>query len=89
MCAIFVHKSLNVLDRHENDAREVLTRFSMQLLHRKIKFTALGLFPLDNTLIFTVNDLNFTNIAGTSVSIIYTTISFSNRWLELQRRTSS
>lgn len=55
LCSIFVHKLLNALGHHENRAREVLTRFSMQLLHRKIKFTACGLFALDNTLIFTVN----------------------------------
>lgn len=54
-CAIYVHKLLNVLPRTENDIRELLMRLSMQLLHRKIKFTASGLFPLDSTLIFTVN----------------------------------
>lgn len=56
MCAIYVHKLLNVLGRHEIETKDLLSRFSMQLLHRKIKFTACGLFALDNTLIFTVNE---------------------------------
>lgn len=58
-CAIFVHKLLNGLTKNENDSKELLTRFSIQLIHRKIKFTACGLFPLDNTLIFTVINMNY------------------------------
>lgn len=54
MCAVQVHKLMNGFGRHEIEIKELLTQFSMQLFHRKIKFTASGLFPLDNTLIFTV-----------------------------------
>lgn len=53
--AIRVHKLLNVT---KNEVLKFqLTQFSMQLLHRKIKFTACNLFPLDTSLIFTVSFL--------------------------------
>lgn len=51
-CSIFVHKLLNIFT--EIEVKEKLLQFSIQLLHRKVKFTAFGLFPLDRTLIFTV-----------------------------------
>lgn len=53
--AIRVHKLLNVTN---NEVLKIkLTQFSMQLLHRKIKFTACNLFALDTSLIFTVSFL--------------------------------
>lgn len=35
-------------------ARQKLLEFSLQLLNRNVRFTAVNLFPLDRTLIFTV-----------------------------------
>lgn len=52
-CSIFVHKLLNIFT--EIEIKEKLLQFSIQLLHRNVRFTAFGLFPLDRTLIFTVN----------------------------------
>ncbi|KAG4071157.1 hypothetical protein HA402_007642 [Bradysia odoriphaga] len=51
-CSIFVHKLLNIFS--EIEVKEKLLQFSIQLLHRRVKFTAFGLFPLDRTLIFTI-----------------------------------
>lgn len=51
-CSIFVHKLLNIFS--DIEVKEKLLQFSIQLLHRGVKFTAFGLFPLDRTLIFTV-----------------------------------
>lgn len=39
-------------------ARQKLLEFSLQLLNRNVRFTALNLFPLDRTLIFTVSFVN-------------------------------
>lgn len=48
-----VHKLLNMT---KNEGLKVqLTQLSMQLLHRKVKFTACNLFTLDTSLIFTVS----------------------------------
>ena len=33
-----------------------LELFSLQLFHRKVQFTACGLFQLDSTLLYAVND---------------------------------
>lgn len=50
--AICVHKLLNVT---KSEALKIqLNQLSMQLLHRKVKFTACNLFTLDTSLIFTV-----------------------------------
>lgn len=50
--AICVHKLLNLT---KNEPLKIqLTQFSMQLFHRKVKFTACSLFTLDTSLIFTV-----------------------------------
>lgn len=52
--AMCVHKLLNVT---KNEALKIqLTQFSMQLFHRKVKFTACHLFNLDTGLIFTVSE---------------------------------
>lgn len=51
--AAIVHKILNITD--EPDLRDRLFRLSLQLSHRKVSFTAAGLFRLDRTLIFTVS----------------------------------
>lgn len=52
-----VHKLLNCTN---NEALKVqLAHFSMQLIHRKFKFTAGSLFNLDSKLLFTVR--NFTS----------------------------
>jgi gustatory receptor len=51
--AICVHKLLNTT---KDEALKIqLTQFSMQLLHRKVEFTACNLFTLDTSLIFTVS----------------------------------
>lgn len=50
--AAIVHKILNITD--ETELRDRLFRLSLQLSHRKVRFTAAGLFRLDRTLIFTV-----------------------------------
>lgn len=51
--AICVHKLLNLT---KNEPLKIqLTQFSMQLFHRKVKFTACNLFTLDTSLIFTVS----------------------------------
>lgn len=51
--ATCVHKLLNVT---KNEPLKIqLTQFSMQLFHRKVKFTACNLFTLDTSLIFTVS----------------------------------
>jgi len=50
--AAIVHKILNITD--DPELRDRLFRLSLQLSHRKVLFTAAGLFRLDRTLIFTV-----------------------------------
>jgi gustatory receptor len=51
--AICVHKLLNVTN---NEALKIqLSQLSMQLMHRKVRFTACNLFTLDTSLIFTVS----------------------------------
>ncbi|KAH8413474.1 hypothetical protein KR009_011462 [Drosophila setifemur] len=47
-----VHKILNLTD--DPELRDRLFRLSLQLSHRKVLFTAAGLFRLDRTLIFTI-----------------------------------
>ncbi|KAJ6650078.1 putative gustatory receptor 28b [Pseudolycoriella hygida] len=51
-CSIYVHKIMNTTN--DEYAKERLKEFSLQLIHRNVRFTALNLFPLDRTLIFTV-----------------------------------
>lgn len=51
--ATCVHKLLNVTK--DEALKSQLTQLSMQLLHRKVKFTACNLFNLDTGLIFTVS----------------------------------
>lgn len=51
--AICVHKLLNVTS--DEDIKVKLTQLSMQLMHRKVRFTACGMFRLDRTLVFTVS----------------------------------
>lgn len=65
-------------------AKEKLMEFSMQLIHRKVKFTALNLFPLDRTLIFTVS-LPFAQ--PYPFSVIFFFFYFFNRLRELLPRT--
>ncbi|XP_039501698.1 putative gustatory receptor 28a [Drosophila santomea] len=50
--AAIVHKILNITD--DPELRDRLFRLSLQLSHRKVLFTAAGLFRLDRTLIFTI-----------------------------------
>ncbi|XP_030383856.1 putative gustatory receptor 28a [Scaptodrosophila lebanonensis] len=50
--AAIVHKILNITD--EPELRDRLFRLSLQLSHRRVNFTAAGLFRLDRTLIFTI-----------------------------------
>ncbi|XP_017851574.1 putative gustatory receptor 28a [Drosophila busckii] len=50
--AAIVHKILNISD--DPELRDRLFRLSLQLSHRKVCFTAAGLFRLDRTLIFTI-----------------------------------
>lgn len=52
-CSIHVHKLMNRVTTKA--ARQKLLEFSLQLLNRNVKFTAVNLFPLDRTLIFTVS----------------------------------
>lgn len=54
-CSIHVHKLLNRVT--SKAARQKLLEFSLQLLSRNVKFTAVNMFPLDRTLIFTVRGL--------------------------------
>ncbi|XP_075151041.1 gustatory receptor 28a [Haematobia irritans] len=51
-CAAFVHKILNITE--DPDIRDRLLRLSLQLQHRRVRFTAAELFNLDRTLIFTI-----------------------------------
>ncbi|KAH8271766.1 hypothetical protein KR044_005237 [Drosophila immigrans] len=51
--AAIVHKILNITD--DLELRDRLFRLSLQLSHRKVSFTAAGLFRLDRTLIFTIS----------------------------------
>ncbi|XP_061399383.1 putative gustatory receptor 28a [Musca vetustissima] len=51
-CAAIVHKILNITD--DGDIRDRLLRLSLQLQHRRVRFTAAELFNLDRTLIFTM-----------------------------------
>lgn len=53
ICAAIVHKILNITD--DPDIRDRLLRLSLQLQHRRVRFTAAELFNLDRTLIFTVS----------------------------------
>ncbi|KAJ9599139.1 hypothetical protein L9F63_010407, partial [Diploptera punctata] len=50
--AILVHKLLNKTE--DPEVREELQLFSLQLLHRKVQFTACGFFPLDFTLLYSI-----------------------------------
>ncbi|XP_035777498.1 putative gustatory receptor 28b [Anopheles albimanus] len=54
--SVNVHKLLNIisygLDCHELETK--LTNLSLQMIHRKVNFSACGLFSLDFTLIFTL-----------------------------------
>ncbi|KAJ9599233.1 hypothetical protein L9F63_010317 [Diploptera punctata] len=50
--AVLVHKLLNVVK--DPEIREELQLFSLQLLHRKVQFTACGFFPLDFTLLYSI-----------------------------------
>ncbi|XP_068140324.1 putative gustatory receptor 28a [Drosophila tropicalis] len=50
--AVMVHKILNITD--DPELRDRLFRLSLQLSHRRVRFTAAGLFPLDRTLYFTI-----------------------------------
>ncbi|XP_069698463.1 putative gustatory receptor 28a [Periplaneta americana] len=50
--AILVHKLLAKI--RDSDIREELRLFSLQLLHRKVQFTACGFFPLDFTLLYSI-----------------------------------
>ena len=52
-CAAIVHKTLNLTD--DPEIRDRLLRLSLQLQHRRVRFTAAELFNLDRTLIFTVS----------------------------------
>lgn len=55
--AISVHKLMNVTS--DERLRKSLYQLSIQLLHRKVRFTACGLFNLDRSLIFTVSSINY------------------------------
>ncbi|KAJ9599108.1 hypothetical protein L9F63_010376 [Diploptera punctata] len=50
--AILVHKLIN--KTRDPLIREELELFSLQLLHRKVQFTACGFFPLDFTLLYSI-----------------------------------
>ncbi|XP_011180394.1 putative gustatory receptor 28a [Zeugodacus cucurbitae] len=50
--AAIVHKMLNISD--ESAVHDRLLRLSLQLSHRRVAFTAAGLFNLNRTLIFTI-----------------------------------
>ncbi|XP_011198978.2 putative gustatory receptor 28a [Bactrocera dorsalis] len=50
--AAIVHKILNISE--ESAVHDRLLRLSLQLSHRRVVFTAAGLFNLDRTLIFTI-----------------------------------
>jgi gustatory receptor len=78
--ATCVHKLLNVTNIET--LRTQLTQLSMQLLHRKVRFTACSLFNLDIKLIFTVCLL-------TNYYITSTKFCFTNRLSKLYQRTSS
>ncbi|KAJ6640745.1 putative gustatory receptor 28b [Pseudolycoriella hygida] len=69
-CSIFVHKLLNIFT--ELEVKEKLMQFSIQLLHRKVRFTAFGLFSIDRTLIFTITG------ATTTYLIILVQFTISN-----------
>lgn len=50
--AVLVHKLIT--KTRDPGLREELRLFSLQLLHRKVKFTACGFFPLDFTLLYSI-----------------------------------
>ncbi|XP_023704213.2 putative gustatory receptor 28a [Cryptotermes secundus] len=50
--AVLVHKLIT--KTRDSGLREELRLFSLQLLHRKVKFTACGFFPLDFTLLYSI-----------------------------------
>ncbi|XP_023709129.2 putative gustatory receptor 28b [Cryptotermes secundus] len=50
--AVVVHRFL--CKTNDLVLREELQEFSLQLLHRKVKFTACGFFPLDYTLFYSI-----------------------------------
>ncbi|KAJ9583545.1 hypothetical protein L9F63_022108 [Diploptera punctata] len=49
---ILVHKALKAVE--DSSVKEELEEFSLQLLQRKVQFTACGLFPLDFTLLCSI-----------------------------------
>lgn len=63
--AAIVHKILNISD--ESAVHDRLLRLSLQLSHRRVVFTAAGLFNLDRTLIFTVSsaEIEYLNKSNT------------------------
>ncbi|XP_021920102.1 putative gustatory receptor 28a isoform X3 [Zootermopsis nevadensis] len=50
--AVLVHKLLS--KTRDPGVKEELQLFSLQLLHRKVQFTACGFFPLDFTLLYSI-----------------------------------
>ncbi|XP_033236252.1 putative gustatory receptor 28a [Drosophila pseudoobscura] len=58
--AAIVHKILNITD--DPELRDRLFRLSLQLSHRRVLFTAAGLFRLDRTLIFTVCTMRYLQV---------------------------
>ncbi|XP_069677240.1 putative gustatory receptor 28a [Periplaneta americana] len=50
--AALVHRLLS--KTQDLETREELNSFSLQLLHRKVQFTACGFFPLDFTLLYSI-----------------------------------
>lgn len=58
--AAIVHNTLNNTD--DPEIRKRLLDLSLQLQHRRVRFTAAELFNLDRTLIFTVSKVHFKSI---------------------------
>ncbi len=58
MCSTYVHKNLNLTN--DPTTKNKLLEFSLQLIHRKVEFSALGLFSLNRKLLFRVRYIHFT-----------------------------
>ncbi|XP_023717531.1 putative gustatory receptor 28a isoform X3 [Cryptotermes secundus] len=70
--AVLVHKLLN--KTKDPGLKEELQLFSLQLLHRKVHFTAFGFFPLDFTLLYSITGAVTTYL----VILIQFQLSFAN-----------
>lgn len=50
-----IHK----IETDDNDVKDQIEMFSLQIAHKRVEFSAGGLFPIDYTLLFSVSKIFF------------------------------